>query len=46
MMLISVIHITDTELNITLIFGNTFTRNAELTVAVVRMELRPAQQLQ
>jgi hypothetical protein len=45
MILISLIHITDKERNVTLKFGNAFTINTQFTVAVVTLELRSAQQL-
>ena len=46
MILIQFIHITLTERYITIKGGKAVTRNAEFTVAVVTLELLPAQQLQ
>jgi len=45
MLLILFIHVTDTERNITLKFGNAFTRNTEFICSLITLELRPAQQL-
>jgi len=45
MLLISLILITDTERNMTCKDPTTVTRNTEFTVAMVTLELRPAQQL-
>jgi len=44
MILISFIHITDTERNITRKIRETVTRNTEFICAVLTLELRPAQQ--
>jgi len=44
MLLISLIHITDTERNMTSKDRKTVTRNSEFTGVVVTLELQPAQQ--
>jgi len=43
MLLISFIHITDTERNITPKFVNAFTRNSGFICSLITLELRPAQ---
>jgi len=45
MLLISLIHITDTERNMTCKDRKIVTRNSEFTIVVLTFELRPAQQL-